>query len=133
MMELLLCLGQALWETSEAGDSFLKLLAEIEAGVPGEIDEESLREKFMLFSSRASARSRIRLERYARASFAGTVVEYIFIVHGMVLPRGAAREHSPAPRRRPELLARWSPGSRPIACFRAPMMGCGSGWRLVCQ
>jgi len=64
-MELLLCLGQALWETSEAGDSFLKLLAaEIDAGVPGEIDEESLRENSRCFKSRIR-RSRIRLERYA--------------------------------------------------------------------
>ena len=112
-MELLLCLGQALWEAALVGErkAFLKLLAEeIEAGVSGEIDEEALREKRALFSSRASARSRTHLERYARASFASTVAEYIHCLWHDVTVR-SGREHLPAPwlRRRLELLSRWFP------------------------
>jgi hypothetical protein len=79
-MELLLCLGQALWEAAfpEEREAYLKLLrAEIEAGVSGEIDQESLHEKRALFSCRAFARSWSRLEQYARSSFAATVAEYV--------------------------------------------------------
>jgi hypothetical protein len=68
-MELLLCVGQALWEAAlpDERKAYLKLLrTEIEAGVSGEIDQESLRQKRALFSCRAFARSRSRLEQYAR-------------------------------------------------------------------
>jgi hypothetical protein len=115
-LELLLCLGQALWESALPGEheAYLKLLgAEIEAGVLGEIDEESLRERRALFSNRASARSRTRLERYARASFASTVAEYIHCLwHDVTVRTGC--EHLPAPwlRCRLELLARWFPPDR---------------------
>jgi hypothetical protein len=80
VLEVLLCLGQALWEIALPAErqAYLKLLAaEIEAGVVGEIDEEALREKHSILSSRESARSRTCLERYAQASFGGTVAEYI--------------------------------------------------------
>jgi hypothetical protein len=115
-LELLLCLGQALWEIALAAEreAYLKLIgAEIEAGVPGEIDEESLREKQALLSSRAAARSPTRLERYASASFASTVAEYIHCLwHDVTIRTG--REHLPAAwlRRRLELLARWFPPDR---------------------
>src|SRR5260370_19753361 len=75
-MELLLCLGQALWEAAlpEERKAYLKLLrAEIEAGVSGEIDQESLCEKRALFSSRASSPSRSRLAQYAHSSFAASL------------------------------------------------------------
>jgi hypothetical protein len=115
-METLLCLGQAIWEVALPGErkAFLKLLAEeIEAGVSGEIDEEAAREKRALFSSRASASSRTHLERYAGASFAGTVAEYIHCLwHDVTVRTG--RVHLPVPwlRRRLELLARWFPPDR---------------------
>jgi hypothetical protein len=92
----------------------LKLVAaEIEAGVPGEIDEAALREKRVLFSSRASARSPARLELYAQASFGGTVAEYIHCLWHDVTVRSGS-EHLPAPwlRRRLELLASWFPPDR---------------------
>jgi hypothetical protein len=115
-MELLLCLGQALWEAvlPDERKAYLKLLcAEIEAGVSGEIDEGSLREKRALFSTRASARSRSRLEQYARSSFAATVAEYVHCLwHDVTVRTGS--EHLPALwlRRRLELLARWLPPDR---------------------
>ena len=113
---LLLCLGQALWEAAIPGEheAYLKLLgAEIEAGVLGEIDEESLGEKRALLTSRTAARSWARLEHYARASFAGTVAEYVHCLwHDVTVRTG--RDHLPAPwlRRRLELLARWFPPDR---------------------
>ena len=115
-IEILLCLGQALWKSAPAPacDAYLKLLGEeIEAGIAGEIDEESLQEKRALLSSRASARSRIRLQRYARTSFAGTVAEYIHALwHDVTVRTGP--EHLPARslRRRLELLALWFPPDR---------------------
>jgi hypothetical protein len=115
-MDLLLCLGQALWEValSHEREAYLKLLrAEIEEGVSGEIDQESLRKKRALFSSRASARSRSRLELYARSSFAATVAEYVHCLwHDVTVRTGS--EHLPALwlRRRLELLARWLPPDR---------------------
>jgi hypothetical protein len=115
-LELLLCLGQALWEVAlnVEREAYLKLIdAEIEAGVSGEIDEDALREKRTLFSNRASGRSRTWLERYARASFAATVAEYVHCLwHDVTVRTGP--EHLPAPwlRRRPELLRRWFPPDR---------------------
>jgi hypothetical protein len=115
-LELLLCLGQALWEAAlpDERKAYLKLLrAEIEAGVPGEIDQESLREKRSLFSCHAFARSRSRLEQYARSSFAATVAEYVHCLwHDVTVRTGS--EHLPALwlRRRLEFLARWLPPDR---------------------
>ena len=115
-LELLQCLGQALWEVALAAEreAYLKLLdAEIGAGVLGEIDKESLREKQVVLSNLASARSRMRVERYAAASFAGTVAEYIHSLwHDVTVRTGP--EHLPAPwlRRRLELFARWFPPDR---------------------
>jgi hypothetical protein len=120
-MELLLCLGQALWEAAlpDERKAYLKLLrAEIEAGVPGEIDQESLREKRSLFSCRAFARSRSRLEQYARSSFAATVAEYVHCLwHDVTVRTGS--EHLPALwlRRRLEFLARWLPPDRGLRLF----------------
>jgi hypothetical protein len=112
-MEILFCLGQALWETAPAEErtDYLGLLqAEVAAGIKGEIDEEALSEKRALFSSRVSARSRRRLERYAQASYANTVAEYIHCLwHDVTLRNGP--EHLPAEwlGRRLEMAARWFP------------------------
>ena len=112
-MELLACLGQILWETlgREQLRVYGRLLrAELEAGVEGEIDEEALAEKQLLFRDRASARSQSHLERYARASFSETAAEYVHCLwHDVHLVRGA--EHLPARqlRRRLELFCRWFP------------------------
>ena len=120
-IEVLLCLGEALWETAGPGErqAYWNLLAaEIETGVPGEIDEDALREKRLLLSSRISARSRRRFERYSQASFAGTVAEYIHCLwHEVTLRTGP--EHLPAPwlRRRLEMLARWFPPGRGYRLF----------------
>lgn len=79
-MEVLLCVGQALWEvtTPAEREEWLRVIGEeIEAGVEGEIDEDALREKRALLGGPVSAASRRRLLRYAGASFASTVAEYV--------------------------------------------------------
>src|SRR5260370_17145770 len=79
-LELLTCLGQALWNSAslEERRAWLKLLREeIEAEVEGEIDERALREKRAMLTSRVLAASPRRMERDAEASFAGTMAEYV--------------------------------------------------------
>src|ERR1035441_6961661 len=59
-MELLLCVGQALWSklSKEEYRAYWMLLGdEINAGVEGEIDEQALDEKRSLFASRSHANS----------------------------------------------------------------------------
>lgn len=115
-MELLVCLGQVLWErlySSQRRAYWLLLDAEIGAGVPGEIDEESLKQKNLLLSNRASARSRRRLERYGSASFAGTAAEYIHSLwHDVSLRKGPHFIPTRQLRRRLGLLASWYPPAR---------------------
>lgn len=132
-MELLLCLGQLLWEatTEEERAAWLEQLRrEIEAGVQGEIDEQALEAKQRLLAGTASARSRRRLEDYARASFAGTAAEYVHCLwHDVTIRTGP--EHLPARwlRARLELLARWFPPNRGYRLFAAndePQRGTGS-------
>jgi len=79
-LELLTCLGQALWELAGNAErrAWLQLLQqEMEAGVEGEIDEPALEEKRAVLSSPVLAASPRRLERYAQAAFAGTAAEYV--------------------------------------------------------
>jgi hypothetical protein len=79
-MELLLCLGQGLWERLADGELrayWMLLCDEISTGIEGEIDEQALEEKRSLFESRSHANNVKRLTSYARASFAGTVAEYV--------------------------------------------------------
>jgi hypothetical protein len=79
-MELLLCVGQALWEKLSDGELreyWLVLDEEIRAGISGEIDEQALEEKRSLLASRVHSRSRRELARYGRAAFAGTAAEYV--------------------------------------------------------
>jgi hypothetical protein len=126
-LELLVCLGQALWEraTSAERTEWLQLLgAELEAGVGGEIDEDGLRAKRELLSSRVAARSMPRLQHYAGVSFASTVAEYIHCMwHDVTVRIGL--EHLPAEwlRCRLEFMARFFPpdrGQRVIGQERAP-------------
>jgi hypothetical protein len=115
-LELLVCLGQALWEraTSAERTGWLQLLgAEVEAGVTGEIDEDALRARRELLSSRVAARSMRRLQRYAGVSFASTVAEYIHCMwHDVTVRIGL--EHLPAEwlRGRLELMVRFFPPDR---------------------
>jgi hypothetical protein len=115
-MELLICLGQALWQklTSEQLRRYWLLLdSEFLAGVAGEIDEEAFKEKRALLASRISASSDRRLERYGQTSFAGTAAEYVHCLwHDVEVVSG--REHLPARQleRRLELLSGWFPPDR---------------------
>jgi hypothetical protein len=128
-LELLVCLGQALWEraTSAERTGWLQLLgAELDAGVTGEIDEDGLRAKRELLSSRVAARSMRRLQRYAGVSFASTAAEYIHCIwHDVTVRTGL--EHLPAEwlRGRLEFMARVFPpdrGRRVISQERAPFL-----------
>jgi hypothetical protein len=115
-LELLLCIGQALWErlAPEEREGWWRLLgAEIHAGTGGEIDEQALGEKRLLLKSRTGARSRRRLERWARASFAGTAAEYVHALwHDVTVRTGPEHLEPPALRARLERLAEWFPPAR---------------------
>jgi hypothetical protein len=85
-MELLLCLGQALWQKlipEQFKEYWLLLDSEFLAGINGEIDEDALREKQALLGGRISAASVRRLERYGRTSFAEPLPS-LFIRSGMM-------------------------------------------------
>ncbi len=108
-IELLLCLGEALWERliPEERALYLRLLGEeIARGVEGEIDDSALEEKTLLLSNPLAARGEGALEHYARTSFTGTLAEYVHSLwHDVEVRTGP--EHLPALdlRRRLELLA----------------------------
>lgn len=86
------------------------LEAELGAGIPGEIDEDSLLAKEPLMKRRAQRRVRSAFERYRDISFAGTMAEYLHgLWHDVQIRIGP--EHLPLPqlRRRMELLAEMFP------------------------
>ncbi len=115
-IEVLVCVGQVLWETAMPAVSFgwlEKVGDEIAEGVPGDMDEESLRAKQKLLSDINSARSRHLLVEYARASFAASLAEYIHCLwHDVTLRVGP--EHLPAPqvRKRLMFMKEWFPPDR---------------------
>jgi len=112
-LDLLLCVGQALWTKLTDGQQkayWLLVDAELRAGTPGEIDEDALRQKKALLSGRFSATSRRRLECYGAASFAGTAAEYIHCLwHDVTIRAGPDFLPAPQLRRRLQLLSRWYP------------------------
>ena len=120
-MEMLLCLGQALWERLPHGQRqayWLLLDTEIRAGIIGEIDEEALKEKRALMANRFSAASGRRLERYGGASFAGTAAEYVHCLwHDVEVRSGPDYLPAPQLRRRLELLSLWFPPDRGYRLF----------------
>jgi hypothetical protein len=124
VLELLVCLGQALWEKlsdSQRKAYWLLLDDEIGAGIPGEIDEDALKQKSRLLSSRDSAASSRRLERYGSASFAGLAAEYVHSLwHDVTVRTGLAFVPAEQLRRRLELLAGWYPPGRGRRLFPPP-------------
>ncbi len=112
-LELLLCLGQALWtRLSHAHRKAYWLLLddEIGGGVSGEIDEDALQQKERLMSNRTSAGSSRRLENYGCAYFAGTVAEYVHSLwHDVTIRSGPDFLPAKQLRRRLEMLSRWYP------------------------
>jgi hypothetical protein len=134
-LELLLCLGQALWEKADNSEleAYARVLQdEIESGVSGEIDPEALAEKQSLLSSRVLASSPRQFRRYARASFSGTAAEYVHCLwHDVTLREGPEFLPPGALMRRLELLARWFPPDRgyrllPRGCSKSPAAPGGS-------
>jgi hypothetical protein len=126
-MELLLCLGQALWQKLNPGQLkayWLLLRSELLAGISGEIDEDALREKRALLGGHISATSDRRLGRYGLASFAGTAAEYVHCLwHDVSVVTGP--EHLPAQQlwRRLELLSIWFPPDRGHQLCPTPKAG----------
>ena len=112
-MELLLCLGQALWEMLSDAElaAYWKLLHdEIRAGMDGEIDEQALEEKRALYRDPSHGRYARELSRYGRASFAGTAAEYVHCLwHEVTIRTGSDYLPASALRRRLQFLARWFP------------------------
>lgn len=131
-MELLLCLGQGLWERLSDGELrayWMLLCDEISMGILGEIDEQALEEKRSLFESRSHANNVKRLTDYARASFAGSVAEYVHCLWHEVTVRTGPDYLPVAPlRRRLELMARWFPPNRGYRLF--PTTLCRAGRSL---
>ncbi len=115
-LEVLTCLGEVLWHSESAGErrAWLELLREeIEAGVESDIDEQALREKRAMLSSRILAASPRRLERYAEVSFAGTMAEYVHSLwHEVTVKTGPDYLPLLWLRRRFALFARWFPVAR---------------------
>ena len=122
-MELLLYLGQVLWERLSDGELrayWMLLCDEISMGIEGEIDEQALEEKRSLFESRSHANNVERLTGYGRASFAGTVAEYVHCLWHEVTVRTGPDYLPVVPlRRRLELMARWFPPNRGYRLFPA--------------
>lgn len=112
-LELLTCLGEALWESMahEERVAYLRVLdEEIRSGVAGEIVDEALAAKRVLLSSPIHARSRRRLLAYARASFAATLAEYVHALWHDVTVRQGEEDLPPGRvRARLTMLARWFP------------------------
>ena len=130
-MELLVCLGQALWERLSAAEwsAYWTILRdEINSGIEGEIDEQALNEKQSLLDSRSRANSARHLERYGCASFAGTAAEYVHCLwHDVSIRSGADYLPAEPLRRRLKLLARWFPPDRGHRLFppRGPIQDTG--------
>ena len=128
-MELLLCLGQGLWERLSDGELrayWMLLNDEIIAGIEGEIDEQALEEKRSLFESRAHANNAKRLTGYCRASFAGTVAEYVHSLwHEVTVRTGPDYLPVEPLRRRLELMERWFPPNRGYRLFHAALHRAG--------
>jgi hypothetical protein len=126
-MELLLCLGQSLWERlsdAELRAYWMLLCDEISAGIEGEIDEQALEEKRSLFDRRSHANRAEQLRRYGCASFAGTAAEYVHCLwHEVTVRTGPDYLPTQPLRRRLELMARWFPpdrGHRPFPAAQRP-------------
>ncbi len=124
-MEVLICLGQALWERLEDAEraAYWKLLgAEIDSGVEGEIDDQTLERKRELFQRPAGRFSLERLLEYGLESFGATAAEYIHCLWHDVTVQPGPDCLPPLPlRRRLDLLAAWFPPDRGYRLYgRAP-------------
>jgi hypothetical protein len=120
-MEILVCLGQALWErltVAELRAYWTILRDEINSGIEGEIDEQALAEKRSLLASPSHAKSALHLESYGYSSFAGTAAEYVHCLwHDVSIRSGANYLPAEPLRRRLELIEQWFPPDRGYRLF----------------
>jgi hypothetical protein len=125
-LELLLCVGQLLWEAvdvSWCADWRRLLCVELSEEVQGEIDEQALEAKQRLLASRAVAQTRRCWEDYTAASFAGSVAEYVHCLwHDVTVRTGAAYLPAASLRRRLSQLAAWFPPNHRQRLFAAHPM-----------
>lgn len=123
VMELLLCLGQRLWERlpdEHRRIYFMLLAGEIGLGIEGEIDAAALELKRALLASRSEATRMKRLTRYGLASFAGTAAEYVHALwHEVTIRSGPDYLPASALRRRLDLLHTWFPPDRGYRLYPA--------------
>ena len=83
---------------------------ELQRGVPGEIDEDSLAAKQRLLTYQTWRRRRAQFDRYCEASFASTLAEYMHgLWHDVQIRVGPEHLPLPALRRRLDLLAEMFP------------------------
>lgn len=110
-LELLTCVGQALWERVEDEErrAWLSvLLEETGTGIRGELDEAALEAKQFLRTHPASPDA---LEAYAAAAFAASFAEYVHSLwHDIEFNEGEDFLPEAAVKRRFELLSGWFPG-----------------------
>ena len=122
-LDLLTCLGQALWEClspKQKAEYWQLLDAEMVANIAGEMDEAALDAKRRLLEDRYHARDPRCLEQYGVASFAATAAEYVHCLwHDVTVRTGADYLPPKQLRRRLQLLARWFPPDRGYTLFPA--------------
>jgi hypothetical protein len=120
-LEVLVCLGQALWEKLPKArrTAWWEVLhGEVRAGVPGEIDQDALKAKSALLRSRKDAASPVRLEQYGSASFAGTAAEYVHSLwHDVTVRRGPTHLPAGPLQQRLQWFAGWFPPGRGYRLF----------------
>ncbi len=115
-MELLIAIGECAWKRLASADqeTWLRLLrAELDSGVAGEIDEDTFELKRALLASHTAASDLGSIARYAAASYAATLAEYVHCLwHEVSVRNGPQHLDAAALRRRLELFARRFPPGR---------------------
>jgi hypothetical protein len=120
-IDVLVCIGQVAWDYLKPEERLgwlLEVYTELAHRASGEIDEPALVEKRRLLAGPAAARSWRRMSEYARASFAGTVAEYVHALwHDVSVRTGPDHLAAVFLRQRLDLLQAWFPPDRGYKLF----------------